>query len=312
MGKALVFDGIVITEPLGDPVHFTDGLAQPVRTYIQNLSTSVTDAQKQAFQTFYETLNNAGLWDKITCLYPMWGNVADCSHGLIGEDITIPSGAIYDKGIDLTNATGGFGGAGKGILLLGGNTYPSSPTNGYSQFVNFPYKWEYVSGSVDRRAGHVLTFSNDDLRNNPNNYPNDDGRILGHVYGNNTTFMNLQFSRAGEAARVTAEDVDNGEFIGFFGESNAFGGDNLQQFSYYFKTENGQKTLHRKQAEETHTLVDKRGKLGINSNPHPEKDAHLMKIPVNMIIICDGFALSQSEVEILGNAVNALTSVIFA
>lgn len=287
-GKALVFDGIVINEPL-QIVNFTDGLAQPVRAYINKLSTNVTDAQKQAFQTFYETLNNAGLWDKITCLYPMFGNVADCAHGLIGNDIVIPSGATYDQGIDLTNASGGFGGMGKGIMLLDGAKFPPSSKSHYCMFVNYPKGW------TSSQRGYAIVFATNSTREEGNA----SGRFMGQFYAN-SNYMNFTIT----LGNARFSDVPVGT-KGVFGESHPYGSDNMGHYTYF----NGQRVA---QAESTFASVDNMGKIGINASAQFNQAAHCLNVPISMVTICDSYAFTDAEVATFTLAVNALTSVIFA
>lgn len=289
MGKALVFDGTVISDPL-QTVNFTDGLAQPVRAYINKLSTNVTDAQKQAFQTFYETLNNAGLWDKITCLYPMFGNVADCAHGLIGSDIVIPSGATYDQGIDLTNASGGFGGMGKGIMLLDGETFPPTGTSHYCMFVNYPKGW------TTSQRGYALVFANNSTRK----AGNASGRFMGQMYGSNHNYMNFMIT-LGET-RFT--DVPEGS-KGVFGESHPYGSDNMGHYAYF----NGQCVA---QATSAYASANGLGKIGINASAQFNEASHCLNVPISMVTICDSYAFTDAEVATFTSAVNELTSVIFA
>lgn len=289
MGKALVFDGTVISDPLLT-VNFTDGLAQPVRTYINKLSTNVTDAQKQAFQTFYETLYNAGLWDKITCLYPMFGNVADCAHGLIGSDIVIPSGATYDQGIDLTNASGGFGAMGKGIMLLDGAEFPPSSTSHYCIFVNYPKGW------TTSQRGYAIVFATDSTRE----AGDASGRFMGQIHGDNINWMNFMITLG--VAKFT--DVPEGS-KGVFGESHPYGSDDMGHYAYF----NGQCVA---QAAQAFTMVDNRGKIGINASAQFNQAEHCLNVPISMVTICDSYAFTDEEVATFTSAVNALTSVIFA
>lgn len=289
MGKALVFDGIVISEPL-QTVNFTDGLAQPVRTYINKLSTSVTDAQKQAFQAFYETLYNAGLWDKITCLYPMFGSVSDCAHGLIGSDIVIPSGATYDQGIDLTNASGGFGGMEKGILLLDGASFPSGAQNHYCMFVNYPKGW------TTSQRGYAITFASDSVRESGEQ----SGRSMGQSFGVNQNYMNFVIT----LGSATFTDVPEGS-KGVFGESHPYGSDNMGHYTYF----NGQRVA---QAASAFASVSGLGKIGINASAQFNQAQHCLNVPISMVTICDSYAFTDAEVATFTTAVNNLTSVIFA
>lgn len=116
MGKALVFNDIVVEDPLKQ-VTFIGEVPVAIKQYILKLSQPILKKKVNALVAFYNALNDAGLWSKIRFLYPMYGSVEDCAHGLVGDDLTIPTGATYDKGLNLVNATGGEGPKGNGILV---------------------------------------------------------------------------------------------------------------------------------------------------------------------------------------------------
>ena len=117
MGKALVFDDIVVENPLKKVTFVGKVVPVAIKQYILKLSQPIAKKKVTALTAFYNALNDAGLWSKIRFLYPMYGSVEDCAHGLVGDDITIPTGATYDKGLNLVNATGGKGPKGNGILV---------------------------------------------------------------------------------------------------------------------------------------------------------------------------------------------------
>lgn len=289
MGKALVFNGIVISERL-TTVTFTDGLSTPVRAYLNKLSTKATEVQEQAFQTFYEALETAGLWDKISCLYPMFGSVADCAHGLIGDDIVIPTGATYDQGIDLTNASGGFGAMGKGILLFDGANFPPTSKSHYCMFVNYPKGW------TTAQRGYAIVFANNSTRESGTA----SGRFMGQKYGDNHNFMNFTTT----LGAAVYENVPEGA-RGVFGESHPFNSDNMGHYSYY----NGQRVG---QATAAYVSADNMGKIGINASAQTNESNHCLNVPISMVTICDSYAFSDAEVATFTTAVNNLTSVIFA
>lgn len=292
MGKALVFKGMTISNPL-QTVTFTEGggddYSQPVQAYLNKLSVSPTKSHKDAFETFYQTLSTANLWDKISCLYPMYGSVADCAHGLIGNDIVIPSGATYDQGIDLTNASGGFGGMEKGILLFDGATFPPTSKSHYCMFVNYPKGW------TTSQRGYAIVFANNTTRENGNA----SGRFMGQIYGDNRNYMNFTVTLGG--ARFT--DVPEGS-KGVFGESHPYGSDNKGHYTYF----NGQRVA---QATNTFASVDNMGKIGINASAQFNQAAHCLNVPISMVTICDSYAFTDEEVATFTTAVNNLTSVIF-
>lgn len=117
MGKALVFNDIVVEDPLKQVTFVGEIVPAAIKQYILKLSQPISKKKVTALTAFYNALNDAGLWSEIRFLYPMYGSVDDCAHGLVGDDLIIPSGATYDKGLNLVNATGGEGQKGNGILV---------------------------------------------------------------------------------------------------------------------------------------------------------------------------------------------------
>lgn len=117
MGKAIVFDDIVVKNPLKQVTFVGEVVPVAIKQYILKLSQPISKKKVTALIAFYNALNDAGLWSQIRFLYPMYGSVDDCAHGLVGDDLIIPSGATYDKGLNLVNATGGKGPKGNGILV---------------------------------------------------------------------------------------------------------------------------------------------------------------------------------------------------
>lgn len=117
MGKALVFNDIVVKDPLKQVTFVGEAVPAAIKQYILKLSQPISKKKVTALTAFYNALNDAGLWSEIRFLYPMYGSVDDCAHGLVGDDLTIPTGATYDKGLNLVNATGGKGPKGNGIVV---------------------------------------------------------------------------------------------------------------------------------------------------------------------------------------------------
>ena len=117
MGKALVFNDIVVKDPLKQVTFVGEVVPVAIKQYILKLSQPISKKKVTALTAFYNALNEAGLWSQIRFLYPMYGSVEDCAHGLVGDDLMIPTGATYDKGLNLVNATGGKGPKGNGILV---------------------------------------------------------------------------------------------------------------------------------------------------------------------------------------------------
>lgn len=117
MGKALVFNDIVVEEPLKQVTFVGEIVPVAIKQYILKLSQPISKTKVNALVAFYNALNDAELWSKIRFLYPMYGSVEDCAHGLVGDDLIIPADATYDKGLNLVNATGGVGPKGNGILV---------------------------------------------------------------------------------------------------------------------------------------------------------------------------------------------------
>lgn len=117
MGKALVFNDIVVEDPLKQVTFVGEVVPAAIKQYMLKLSQPISKKKVNALVAFYNALNDAGLWSTIRFLYPMYGSVEDCAHGLVGDDLTIPTGATYDKGLNLVNATGGKGPKGNGILV---------------------------------------------------------------------------------------------------------------------------------------------------------------------------------------------------
>lgn len=117
MGKALVFNDVVVENPLKQVTFVGELVPFAIKQYILKLSQPISKTKVTALTAFYNVLNDAGLWSQIRFLYPMYGSVEDCAYGLVGDDLIIPAGATYDKGLNLVNATGGKGPKGNGILI---------------------------------------------------------------------------------------------------------------------------------------------------------------------------------------------------
>lgn len=77
MGKALIFSGVQVQEPL-QTVTFVKTLvtASDYANEYAKLATSVTSEQKEYLTTFIETLIFKGIWDKVRSFYPMLGGLS--------------------------------------------------------------------------------------------------------------------------------------------------------------------------------------------------------------------------------------------
>ena len=222
----------------------------------------------------------------------MYGSVEDCAYGLIGNSIVIPEGATYDKGINLTNAHGGFGAEGKGIKII--DYFPFTSTTNYSMFVNYPYGW------ATSQHGYALVFASDETRNSAAA----SGRYLGQAYNSTTgTFMDIRASLTSEVGecRYTVPAGTKG----LFGETHAFSSNSSANYLYI----NGVAVAS--ETSGTYSFVNNNGKLGINASAQASQTTHLMNVPINMIIVCNGYALSALDVSILNTAVATLANIIF-
>ena len=77
MGKAIVIDGLQVTNPLCTVTFSGTPAENAIRAYLA-VNTSINTTEKEALGNFVEGLINANLWDKIKYFYPLLGdNVAD-------------------------------------------------------------------------------------------------------------------------------------------------------------------------------------------------------------------------------------------
>ena len=290
MGKAIVFDDITVASPL-QTVTFTHGVSGMVREYLDKLSIDVPEPHAEAFQAFYVALRNGGVWDKLTCLYPMYGSVSGCAYGLIGDSLTIPTGATYDKGINLVNATGGFGADGRGILLM--DNFPSSYRTNYSLFVNYPYGW------TSAQRGYPFVFASDAARTAATSA----GRFLGQAYGSENGWLNIRATLASDNTSQLRCAVEAGT-KGLFGETHTLVQNNDSHYLYH----DGEAIAS---VIGGYDSVDNMGKLGVNASAQTSQVNHCLNVPINMVIVSNGYALSAEDVALLNTSVKALVEVIF-
>ena len=128
----------------------TNGLTEEIKSYLGKLSVTPTEEQSLAFSSFYITLKEANLWDKILTFLPMFGKtVYDCSYAVKGKDISpIPIGASYDYGLNIMNVTNGLGPSGKGIKL-------AELSNTLSEFTAFGATAREITG-----ISYLFEYSN--------------------------------------------------------------------------------------------------------------------------------------------------------
>lgn len=149
MGKAFVYDGFKVSNPIKKVVFEKGVIDEPVREYLSKLSVVPSDKQISAIQNFYKKLSESGIWETIAFCYPMFGSVEDCGIGLKGDKLRIPNGAIYDNGLNLEFATDGVSISKKGILIK------EFPSEMYTKDITLYYNSDYSS-----YGGDVYCFTN--------------------------------------------------------------------------------------------------------------------------------------------------------
>lgn len=280
MGKALVFDSIGINDFLGKiDLSLNDGMNTVVRNYVNKLSSAISDAQIEALMDFYTTLENAGLWNNIAYFYPMFGNVKDCAYGLKGEDLIIPEGSVYNKGIDLTNAEGGFGYLGKGIRIGNAGLLKDSTQN-YALIFNLPY------GIDENTRGWVYTMG--DLISQ-----GEEWRSGGFGYST------LQFNATIGPSEVYLQKG----YKGVFAETHKFGA------APEHKLYNNNVVLSSVVGQ--YSSIDKYADyFAINASPQSHS-SHLVNVPLNMILVYKDIYLDESMMYIVSEAIGKLSKVLF-
>lgn len=165
MGHALVFDGLVIENPIGTVTFVEDdGLSEVTRSYFRKLSIDATPNVKMAFEKFYQSLKSANLWDDLFCFYPMFGSRNDCSVAFVGDNISIPDGATYDKGIQLTGCS----------VTLVSPWKESAANSGHTFYQGLPYKGNKSKGR------YIVGFTTKDQHGGAAQFSyNREGRLIG-------------------------------------------------------------------------------------------------------------------------------------
>lgn len=277
MGKALVFEGITITNPL-QKVQFSDGLSTIIRDYKNKLVSGLSDTQAKALESFYEKLRDAGLWDSLDMFYPMYGSVSDCSYGVVGKDITIPNGAVYNKGLDLTNASGSSVGAyGTGILLKE-NWNTVSNSSSYTLYYNCDkesYHGDVITSTVDLGSS-----------------PSDNGRYFGPSY--KEVLCGLVATADNERPPLQAGVCVDAAKFGSSGYTN----------TVYCGSITNKRTNNR------YGNIDKVNYLSINGWCNNNSAKHKVNAPINMIMVFMEYH-DESKVQIVMNAINELKVYLF-
>lgn len=76
MGKALIFSGVTVDNPLQTVTIIKELItADDYINEYAKLATGVTSVQKNYLKTFINTLMTNGLWDKVKCCFPMLGGL---------------------------------------------------------------------------------------------------------------------------------------------------------------------------------------------------------------------------------------------
>lgn len=83
MGKALIFSGVTVDNPLQTVTIIKELItADDYINEYAKLATEVTSEQKNYLKTFITTLITNGLWDKVKCCFPMLGGLGGYNKDL--------------------------------------------------------------------------------------------------------------------------------------------------------------------------------------------------------------------------------------
>ena len=175
MGKALVFKGVTIQNPI-TTVHFTGEYPEELMSYFYSIDSYLSDTQIAAIVAFYNTLDTNGLLADMLWCYPMFGNLEDAQYGIRGAKLTFRGdNASYNKGIkaaesyvlspwENTTVNGAHSFYACTAKTITKSTQPMfmRMSNSYSDFVS-NVRLFYLNSS-----GHIITFGRhaDSVSNN--------------------------------------------------------------------------------------------------------------------------------------------------
>lgn len=274
MGKAFVYDGFKISNPI-KKVGFEKGVIDaPVREYLSKLSVVPSDKQINAIQSFYKKLSESGIWETIAFCYPMFGSLKDCAIGLKGDRLTIPNGSLYDNGLNLAFATDGVGINKKGILIKNfGN-------NEYFGDISLYYNSDYNS-----YCGDVYCFT----KEINNTEGNDNGCIIGPSWNlTNILFTNLDNNNI-------SQPTSKGVVCYTKSQSNSIANTYLN---------GGNKKESQKGQLNNATY------LGINTWCNTTNKYHLVNTPLNFFVGSYAYH-TEEQVKVLSEEITKLKEVLF-
>lgn len=271
MGKAFVYDGFKISNPI-KKVGFEKGIIDaPVREYLSKLSIVPSDKQINAIQNFYKKLSESGIWETIAFCYPMFGSLKDCAIGLKGDKLTIPNGSLYDNGLNLAFATDGVGINKKGIIIKNfGN-------NEYSGGISLYYNSDYSSYS-----GDVYCFT----KEIDNTEGNDNGCFIGPSWNlNNILFTNLAVDASQPISKGVVCYTKNRSIANTY-----FNGGNKKESQKGF--------------------INNATYLGINTWCNTTNKYHLVNRPLNFLVGSYAYH-TEEQVKILSDEITKLKEALF-
>lgn len=277
MGKALVIDGITISNPVRT-VTFS-GVGAEVLAYAAKISSTLSDSQQESIQSFIDTLKDNGLWESVEFFYPMYGSAADCAYGIVGDDLTLPTGTAYDKGLNLNNATGGGAGACSKGIILSSDFLPDGSLTNVSLFYNNPYTLSYNT----QRVGDVFVLCDTDVAESStgtafgvSNMGSDAYRYtgMGYVYKDYTA--SDDFAKGVKAFHFNATDQKTRIY-----EGGAWA------------------------AEATNSSINTYKRLGINTWP---QSSHNLIPSVNLLLGYNSVAITESQMITISGALSTLST----
>lgn len=273
MGKAFVYDGFKISNPI-KKVGFEKGVIDaPVREYLSKLSIVPSDKQINAIQNFYKKLYESGIWETIAFCYPMFGSLKDCAIGLKGDKLTIPNGSLYDNGLNLAFATDGVGINKKGIIIKNfGN-------NDYYGDISLYYNSDYSS-----YCGNVYSLT----REIDNTEGNDNGCFIGPSwYLTNIVFNNLGSN--------ISQPISKGVVCYTKSQNNGI-------VNTYLNGGN--------KKESQKSFINNATYLGINTWCNTNNKFHLVNRPLNFFVGSYAYH-TEEQVKILSDEITKLKEVLF-
>lgn len=112
MGKAIVIDGLKVTNPLCTVTFSATPVEYALRAYLA-ANTSINSEEKYALEAFVQGLIDNGMWSKIKAFYPMLGNKVDDLILEVKGESELLGGDKDTLSVDVRNLTANVGRTGK-------------------------------------------------------------------------------------------------------------------------------------------------------------------------------------------------------